>query len=283
MKNRKFIPHVAVCLHADACPHKRYVTNEDQALRLGKKLATLMNTAEYKTCVFIVFDQYESIQTARFAAEMVTKHSEVDVMTIKKRELEFKVNDQLLSSTSPSEDTFVCFITNNSSLSTYLETDEPLSNSPLDRYVPVTNYKTSHKINIQTGDSKYVSHGKSDNFIFHSNKTIQEIKLAYEESCKLTQICFDDWSKHSDFVQILDKNAVLSIEIIAQLQGHGINLTDLYDSDNYTIKDIDSAMKLFIAFIKLSLPDLTIEESEFKRSQMMVFPRLTTEMKGMYL
>lgn len=117
------------------------------------------------------------------------------------------------------------------------------------------------RFKIDIGDPHDDGHGKHDEYIVETNKTNSEILTAYKASVELTGLAFDDtpivvngvtinW-QHPEYD---DRKICVEYESYSPskfawsvLKEHGIEETDVYGQD---------FVKLFLAFVKLSLPDL---------------------------
>ncbi len=124
---------------------------------------------------------------------------------------------------------------------------------------------------IVIGDWSDDGHGKTENFFFTSNKTDDEIRQAFLESCDLTGYSFDTNDPLPNGKQpkarlVNDyEDSTISAEILADLATFGDIETFLERTENVHEEgeDIDLCPKdcfwLIIWFIKLSLPDLTCD------------------------
>lgn len=120
-----------------------------------------------------------------------------------------------------------------------------------------------YKFKIEIGDPSKDGHNQSEDRIINSNKTIEEVREAYNKSCLLTGLVFTSnkdiivnneklgWQhpEHSDRC-ICTEYESYDISELAQgiLQNHGIVYTNIES-------DVDSLVNIFLDFIKLSLPD----------------------------
>lgn len=133
------------------------------------------------------------------------------------------------------------------------------------------------KLKITIGDWSEDGHGVYEQFVFESNKTVKEVQDAYKASCKLTGLQFnhndnytgivDNYRNYRNDRQICTEyeDSEISEFALDILKEHGI----IIDDDNL---DEDSFLKLLIDFIKLSLPDLELEEASFKKSELKDIP-----------
>lgn len=133
------------------------------------------------------------------------------------------------------------------------------------------------KFKISIGDWSEDGHNKYEQLVFTSNKSVKEMQDAYKQSCKNTGIQFNHNQNYTDRpenngysspYQIWTEyeDSGLSEEAKEILTVHGLLTGDAnIDPDGY---DADEAAKLILNFIKLSLPDLEVEEATFKRSEL---------------
>jgi hypothetical protein len=125
------------------------------------------------------------------------------------------------------------------------------------------------KVKLTLGDYSADSHGRVVEILLDVNKSLEEIRQAYKDSCLNVGVQFGsgynkeyrhvsnaDWHLHGDKLVIDDD---IRVEAIQRLAAHGIDLMD-YSSDDQDIEieDEDYAI-LVMDFIKLSLPDLEYE------------------------
>ena len=133
-----------------------------------------------------------------------------------------------------------------------------------------------NKIVIYLGDYYY---DKYDFYVFEVNKTIEELRKAYYESCEKTNVRFHKKNENSDYAicEIFD---TIPIDTCKILSDNGIDIKK-YLVDYFNEEAPDFSQKtwgyltdtywfvfLLIDFIKLSLPDLEYNEASFKRSEL---------------
>ena len=143
------------------------------------------------------------------------------------------------------------------------------------------------KVKLTIGDWSQDGHNQYDEFVYSSNKTVQEIQQAYKNSCKLTGLSFNhsedytglnltwDHPERNDR-QIAVEYESYTISKLAEsiLLTHGIDVwegyEDAYDKkeDMAPIDGEEHFITILLDFIKLSLPDLILEESSFKKSEL---------------
>ncbi len=133
-----------------------------------------------------------------------------------------------------------------------------------------------NKVKITIGDWSQDGHEEYDEFVFDSNKTVHEIRQAYKDSCKLTGLQFNynknytGLPEHNSYgtdrhiCTEYNENEITDLALNI-LKEHGIDI-------NVDKLDIDVFLKLLIDFIKLSLPDLVLEEAAFKKSELREIP-----------
>lgn len=120
-----------------------------------------------------------------------------------------------------------------------------------------------NKFKIEIGDPSKDGHNQSEERIITSNKTIQEVRDAYNKSCLLTGLVFTEntdiivndeklnWQHpERDDRRICVEYESYSISKLAQtiLKEHGIENIEIDGN-------VDSLVDVFLEFIKLSLPD----------------------------
>ena len=127
-----------------------------------------------------------------------------------------------------------------------------------------------YKLKMNVGDPSKNGHKQNVTVYFTSNKSTEELKEAYSESCKLTGLVFDgntnpivngvelNW-QHPEYADRTICVEYESFEIsnlaVSILQSHGIQTK----KDDL---DVDYLVELFFKFIKLSLLDFEYELSE---------------------
>lgn len=146
------------------------------------------------------------------------------------------------------------------------------------------------KVKLSIGDWSHDGHNQSEEFVFEVNKSVEEIRQAYKDSCKLAGIQFNhndnyigieyDWReshKYECFTEYEDSR--MRSDISKKLKAVGL------DVSKYAINDEDDEQEqgefcfetdgfalLLMEFIKLSLSDLTYEEAAFKKSELKTIP-----------
>jgi len=117
----------------------------------------------------------------------------------------------------------------------------------------------------------------SDFFVYESNKTLDDIINAYMNSCDLTKVCFDNTQGYK-YIQLACEyqDNSISKEAEINLLKYGLDVWDGYDMNVYDKENdlsffdgVDHFMEVFWKFVKISLPDLLLEEGLFKKSEMM--------------
>ena len=119
-----------------------------------------------------------------------------------------------------------------------------------------------------------------DFFVYESNKTLDEITNAYMISCETTKVCFDD-THNRKYIKLaidFDDNSIPKVAEKNLLE-FGLDVWDGYDPAYYDIDEclshfdgVDHFMEIFWKFVKISLPDLILEEGFFKKSEMTTMP-----------
>jgi len=133
------------------------------------------------------------------------------------------------------------------------------------------------KVKLTIGDWSQDGHNQYDEFVYESNKSVQEIRQAYKDSCKLTGIQFNHNKDYTEVIgnkygterHICTEYEDNSVSDLAKeiLKKHGIKLWRDGEEDYY-IESIEEFIDILIQFIKLSLPDLVLEEASFKKSEL---------------
>lgn len=142
--------------------------------------------------------------------------------------------------------------------------------------------KFKNEMMFTIGDWSDDGHGKTSEFVFRTNVTIEEVRQAYLASCSLTKISFGpkkpgDGIEHTICSEYED--GYISFNALKVLISHGLSclseedyqndipfpdecfFTDSYDKNGQYV-DVDSFSKLLMWFIKLSLPELEYEVSK---------------------
>jgi hypothetical protein len=139
------------------------------------------------------------------------------------------------------------------------------------------------KVRITIGDWSGDGHSHAEQFVYESNKSVEEIRQAYKDSCRLTGLSFnhnEDYTgllKPGDYGtdrQICTEYQESSISKFAKeiLKTFNINIEKYVESDSDDYIDCENFIILLIDFIKLSLPDLKLEEASFKKSELKDMP-----------
>lgn len=140
-----------------------------------------------------------------------------------------------------------------------------------------------NKVKITIGDWSEDGHSHYDVFVYESNKTVEEIRQAYKDSCKLTGISFNHnedytglnvgYGSERQIATEYDNPTIskLAEEIFLQ---HGIDVWEGLSKSAFTPDDVvyidgdEHFIEILVKFIKLSLPDLILEEGSFKKSEL---------------
>lgn len=118
-----------------------------------------------------------------------------------------------------------------------------------------------NKIKLQIGDPSDDGHGEYVNYYFLTNKTVDEIMTAYDKSVKLTNCTWTGNKIGQNYNEIFcqyDERRLEPIVVDILLQ-HGIDVNEIFGKDCYFYHP--EAVKLFILFVKLSLPDLIMNKT----------------------
>lgn len=125
-----------------------------------------------------------------------------------------------------------------------------------------------YKMYLELGDWSHDGHNQSNKILMQSNHPVEDIQEAYKKSCKLTGMSFNGNAQYHE----VDRNYTeqkkfevctnyrepeLTKECKAILESHGINTKEYCDN-----MDHDTFIKLWTDFVKLSLPDLVLEETK---------------------
>lgn len=147
-----------------------------------------------------------------------------------------------------------------------------------------------NKVRLTIGDWSGDGHEVSEDFIFESNKNVEEIRQAYKDSCKLTGLSFNHNEDYTGLKLGYDTERQIATEYeectisklaVEILLKHGIDvwkdfaeyeLDFVPDDDDFYIEGSENFVGIWIAFVKLSLPDLIMEEASFKRSELSSIP-----------
>lgn len=141
------------------------------------------------------------------------------------------------------------------------------------------------QIKITIGDWSKDGHEQYEEFVFESNKTVEQVRQAYKDSCKLTGLQFNHGEnytglkEHDSYRTKLKicteyQDSEISVEALQILNKHNISVFEhiFEDEDTEYFLDADVFLKLLLDFIKLSLPDLILEEASFKKSELRDMP-----------
>ncbi len=151
------------------------------------------------------------------------------------------------------------------------------------------------KVKLTIGDGSSDGHGKSEVFVYDSNKTVEEIRQAYKDSCKLTGLSFNhnqdytelklDW-QHPEYNdrKIATEYDSNTISKLAEkiLLTYGIDVWEGFDKEYFEEDDIvyidgvEHFIDLWLKFVRLSLPDLILDEASFKKSELSVIPTINS-------
>lgn len=139
------------------------------------------------------------------------------------------------------------------------------------------------KVRLTIGDWSGDGHSISEDFIYESNKSVEEIRQAYKNACKLTGLSFnhnDDYTGlnlgYGTDRQIATEYEESTISKLALkiLKKHGIELKSEDGSEEYFIDGSEDFVDILIKFIKLSLPDLKLKEASYKKSELKDIPAI---------
>jgi len=146
-----------------------------------------------------------------------------------------------------------------------------------------------NKVRLTIGDWSGDGHEQSESFVYEVNKSVEEIRQAYKDSCKLTGVQFNhnqnysglpEHNKYRTDLHVCTEyeSGSMSIAAYKKLKSFGL------DAYNYSIEEVeeeeecvfdaDNFAELIMEFIKLSLPDLTYEEAPFKKSELKTMPAI---------
>lgn len=133
------------------------------------------------------------------------------------------------------------------------------------------------KVKITIGDWSQDGHNQYEEFVFESNKTVKEIRQAYKDSCKLTGLSFN----HNEDYTGLNLGYGTGRQIATEYGDVNISELAVNIFEKHSIKsyitfqeepNTENFLTLLIDFIKLSLPDLTLQEASFKKSELKNIP-----------
>jgi len=153
------------------------------------------------------------------------------------------------------------------------------------------------RVKLSIGDWSQDGHNQYEEFVYESNKSVEEIQEAYKASCALTGLQFNyiqdkenytglnlNWQDSDyDDRQIAVEYESSHISKLAEeiLKSHGIDVWEGYDPQVYDFKaekcpiqDEENFIDLWLQFVKLSLPDLKLEEASFKKSELKTLPAI---------
>jgi hypothetical protein len=126
-----------------------------------------------------------------------------------------------------------------------------------------------YKFKIPIGDWSDDGHGKCDEYTINCSHPVSEVRQGYKDSCKLTGISFnhnqDYTGKNLGYgspYQIATEyeSSTISEEALEILKEHKIDFDfEVEEDEEYYIEGSEEFLKLLMAFIKLSIPDLKYE------------------------
>ena len=135
-----------------------------------------------------------------------------------------------------------------------------------------------NKMYLVLGDWSGDGHGISEKVLIESNVSVQEIQEAYKASCKLTGVSFNHNNDYTGIKRNYEEalkyhacteyqNDLFTSETVAILKNHGLSdnflnklaLVEDDGSNGYYLYQ-DKYIKLWIWFVKLSLPSIAILE-----------------------
>lgn len=132
------------------------------------------------------------------------------------------------------------------------------------------------KVKISIGDWSKDGHNQYEEFVFESNKTVQQIRQAYKDSCELTGLSFNDNENYTGLDlgystdrQIATNYGEYKLSNLAKEVLTKFNIDYSKYEDN---GEPEIFLNLLVDFIKLSLPDLLLEEASFKKSELKNIP-----------
>ena len=144
------------------------------------------------------------------------------------------------------------------------------------------------KVKLTIGDLSQDGHNQYDEFVYEVNKSVEEIRQAYKDSCKLVGIQFNrnekytgikyDWKQSRNYECCTEyEDSRMRSNIVQKLKAVGFDankfsLEEVEDEDLYF--DVEGFAEMIMAFIKLSIPDLTYEEAAFKKSELNAMPAI---------
>lgn len=132
------------------------------------------------------------------------------------------------------------------------------------------------KVKITIGDWSQDGHNQYEEFVFESNKSVNEIRQAYKNSCKLTGLSFNHNEDYTGLSLGYGTERQIATEYEeAELSDLAKEILSTFNV-NYSSYEEDSSpdkfLQLLVSFIKLSLPDLVLEEAAFKKSELKDIP-----------
>jgi hypothetical protein len=133
-----------------------------------------------------------------------------------------------------------------------------------------------YKMYLVLGDWSDDGHGKFEKILLESNYPVKKVQDAYKKSCKLTGISFNScygkenytgversWEEAEKYcIAVEYEDSKISPECIKVLKKHGI-ATPTDDDDTFYDSEYWFA-DLWVAFVKLSLPDLELTRLDAK-------------------
>ncbi len=121
------------------------------------------------------------------------------------------------------------------------------------------------KMYLNVGDWSQDGHNQYKQVLVTVNKTVDEIRQAYKDSCKLTGISFNHNEDYTGLKLGYDspfriateyENSVISSEAMEVLSKFGITFEMDEGENEYYIGGVDEFTRIWFQFVTLSLPDL---------------------------
>jgi len=129
-----------------------------------------------------------------------------------------------------------------------------------------------NKIRLTIGDWSQDGHNQYEEFVYESNKTVENIKQAYKNSCKLTGLSFNHNEDYTGLNIGYGSERQIATEYgeceISDLAKEILDSFKIDYSDYEEEPSVENFIELLINFIRLSLNDLELKEASFKKSEL---------------
>lgn len=131
------------------------------------------------------------------------------------------------------------------------------------------------RVKLSIGDWSEDGHNEYEQLVYNSNKSVTEIQQAYKDSCKLTGLQFNENTNFTGLKEHGRGSYATKRHICCDYQEPNVSefARKILEEHNINPKedysfDAEGFAELIIDFIKLSLPDLVLDEASYKKSEL---------------